>query len=212
MKPARASAFKIGPSPKEGVLHSSPTCPCLYEVVVERASTSPTVTLRSVLRKGVLGEAESVTPFHMMWRLGIQAFNPDNPRATGKFNAHFSVHSYLWAMEYYGLMAYVAKWPRTQRWPKRDGVLTPYGYRWGGTAYRPEYAFVALLSFIGWREDVVESFVARMLAQPAYVRLALLRRTAAWYLQNQENAYARNGFHSLCFDGGSGYNDFTLFI
>lgn len=100
-------------------------------------------------------------------------------------------------MEYYGFMTYIAKWPKERSWPKRDGVLTPYGYRFGAHAYRPEYAFVALLSFMGWNEPKVVGFVRDMLALPRRKRLAALQKTAAYYLQDPVDANSKTGFHSL---------------
>ena len=186
-----------------GVLYSSPKCSTLSAHVVERASSSPTITVRAVIKEGELSEAMSVTPYHMMSRLGIGAFNHMNGATkNGDIDAHYSVHSYLWAMEYYGLMAYIAKWPAGRPFPTRSLFREPYGHRWGGTAYRPEYAFLAILSFMGWEYDEVQDITARMLALPREMRLPVLRKTAAHYLQNPVDAYASNGFHGLTYNGG----------
>lgn len=186
-----------------GVLHCRPKCPTLSAHVVERASRSPTITVRAVIGEGKLSEFMSVTPYHMMGRLGIGAFNHMNaPTKHGDIDAHYSVHSYLWAMEYYGLMAYIAKWPAGHSFPTQSLVREPYGYRWGGSAYRPEYAFLAILSFMGWDSDEVQNITGRMLALPRGARLSALQKTAAHYLQNPVDAYAPNGFHRLTDTGG----------
>ncbi|MBI4437601.1 hypothetical protein HY631_01480 [Candidatus Uhrbacteria bacterium] len=200
------SAFKK----KLGVRHAQPTCPNLSEAVIERTTASPTVTVASVIRDGVLDTPQAVTPYHLMWRLGIRAYNHMDPMKTGDIDANFSVHSYLWAMEYYGFMTYIRRWPEGRQFAKRDGVLTKYGYRYGANVYRPEYAFVSLLSFIGWDQDEVALFVEDMNRLVPHERLPALQRIAARYLQNTRDSYAPDGFHSLCFDGGSGYNDFRL--
>ncbi len=199
-------------SKEVGVLHSMPKCPTLSAHVVERTSSSPTITVQAVIGEGRLSGVMSVTPYHMMSRLGIGAFNPMNgPTQRGDIDAHYSVHSYLWAMEYYGLMVYIAKWPAGRPFPTRSLVRDPYGYRWGGTSYRPEYAFLAILSFIGWNSDEVQNITGRMLALPWEMRLPALRKTAAHYLQNPVDAYAENGFHRLTDTGGS-YQWMDLYV
>jgi len=195
-----------------GVLHSLPKCPTLSAHVVERQSCSPTITVRAVIGEGTFSEAMSVTPYHMMSCLGIGAYNHMiGATKHGDIDAHYSVQSYLWAMEYYGLMAYIAKWPAGRPFPTRSLIREPYGYRWGGTAYRPEYAFMAMLSFMGWGTEEVQDIVRKMLTLPREMRLPVLRKTAAHYLQNPVDAYAENGFHRLV-DSGGCYQWMDLYV
>lgn len=206
----------------EGVLYSSPKHSSQSGVVrtsvVERTVGSPTITVRSTsnFMKGVLGEPKSVTPYHLLWNLGIRSFNHGNASLTGEINAHYSVRSYLWALEYWGENVFIAKWPEAQYpgaqkypFPKR-GRKTPFGHRWNGQSYRPEYAFVALLDIIGWDDEEVTDFVWRIKQLPQPQRLPALRRTATFYLRNPVDCFAPNGFWTLIYDGGSGFNPFKL--
>jgi len=206
----------------EGVLYSSPEHSSRSGVVrtsvIERTVGSPTITVRSTsnFAKGVLGEPESVTPYHLLWKLGIRSFNHNTLFAPGEINAHYSVRSYLWALEYWGENVFIATWPKASYpgakqypFPKR-GKKTQFGHRWNGKSYRPEYAFVALLDIIGWDEEDVIHFVWRVNQLPQPQRLPALRRTAAHYLQNPKDCFAPDGFWTLIYDGGSGFNQFKL--
>lgn len=189
-----------------GVRRSTPRCRSLSVYTVDRATSSPTVTITPIMGSGQYGSPRSVTPYHLMGRLGIRGYNHVRAGAVGDIDAHYSVHSYLWAMEYFGYEVYVRTWPENHDFPGSKGTLTPHGRRWLGRAYRPEYAFLALLSFLGWEEDGVVWFISDMRRLSRMSRLPTLRRTAVHYLQNPRDSGAPNGFWTLAYDGGSGVN------
>lgn len=183
--------------------HSTVDCSMpLCELFVWRTSSAPTVRT-SHERSGAV--KYFVTPYRVVQQLGITTYlnyQLAEARAIAEvangtsMDAHYSVVSYLWALRFYGIDPVILEWPTdsgTRLITKKvDGDKV-----WNGTAYRPTYALAALIK-IGLTNAEFDQLAAEFRRVPERQRVATLRRTAAFYLQNPVDSFdQKNGYHAL---------------
>ncbi len=174
----------------------------LYDLYVWRSTDAPTIRV-SHEADGRMGYA--ITPCRLVERLGIPVHLPNRIAANSQeqkrislglaMDAHASVLSYLWAMRYYGIYPIIRAWPkalnRRQVMPM-DGQIV-----WNSELFRMSYAMAAL--FLLWEGEASFEKIAReFLTIAPHRRVAVLQKTAAFYLQNPCDSFDRSkGFHFL---------------
>lgn len=184
--------------------HSAVDCGMpLHQVYIWRTSLAPTIRVSHERDKA---DGYSLTPYRVVQQLGITTYlnyQLAQTRAIAEvasgtsMDVHYSVVSYLWALRFYGIDPVILEWPTDSGTRLITAKINGSEKVWNGTAYRPTYALAALMK-IGHTNAEFDHLAAEFRRIPERQRVAILRRTAAFYLQNPINSFdQKNGYHTL---------------
>lgn len=170
----------------------------IAQVIVDRDSHSPTLTCTDAES----GHVWRVTPCRILESYGIRVLRGDEPFLPGDMDVHYSVLTYLWALEVYGWGPVVRRWP-AQNIPRSAYCMEPRV----PSVFRLEYAFVFLLSFVGDCDPCVAAIRRHVRGiWSTEERLCELQRLARHYVRQQvkpvpgeygDSMYCPDGFLTL---------------